>query len=421
MSEATAQKDADKVSTETPTVSQSTIDKAAESVAGLEQLGMLDKGSLAKIEAIEKKIFYRRFYFPGGKAEKRLPGLGTDKPGEYKYDQLPGDRYVMDSWDPRYLDDYITQARQNGFHKHFIYFDGTENKHMSFDDASKELKDANESGNFKEGTERAAVGIVVGLMYMGKLGIFCQEYGKKIGFSSALLQKTIAKYPDYHRDATSSLVALIGQSCSDITREQSEFVKNDSGWLAEDNKYAFDISQYAAEWNAMQKEYNEYKEKIWNILKGVKNLNLCTNINKGIQVGNVNIQQQMECVQKVTSAATIDNSTKAPEAPTPQIPLSPVPVIPTPAPAPSPAQMALQETPAPAQQTAAPAQDPAPAKSSNTMYIIIAVAVIGVILVFGIVFAMTRKSGNEVGVIQNSYMPVAMQGPMPGQMGMQRY
>lgn len=403
MSEAAAQGEANKVSTDTPTVSQSTIDNAAESVAGLEQLGMLDKGSLAKLEAIEKKIFYRRFYFPGGVAEKRMPGLGTDKPGEYKYDQLPGDRYVMDSWDPRYLDDYITQARQNAFHKHFIYFDGVENKPISFEDAYNVLKFSINGGKIDGDNKREAVGIVVGLMYMGKLGLFLKDYASDLQTTSTLLQQSLKNMQDYTRDATSALVGLIRQSCPNILAGKSEFITSDVGWLAEDNKYAFDISKYAAEWQAMQKEYNEYKEKIWNILKNVKNLNLCTNINKGIQVGNVNIQQQMECIQKVTSAAAVDDKPKEePQAEVPKLP----PPAPKPAPAPTPPPPApepVAPTPPPAPEPAQPQAMPQPAAPSNNnmMIIIVLVGVVVVLIGIGIaVFVLRDSNDNDYAYVQ---------------------
>lgn len=276
-------------------ISEDIADNAASALAGLEELAMLDNGALAKIEELEKQMFYRQFYFPGDRAVKRMPGLGTDTK-DVKYDQIPGERDLFTRWDPRYLDDYIQQAQQNGFHRHFLFFDGSAVKTISYDEAYDRLHGClNGTSVSKVGgcTEIEVYGILAGLRYMGKLDSFMSEFKSDLGLSKRQVEQMINLYgAEVVPTADKQLMKVIGQSSKD-------FISKDYGWQAEDQVYAFDIAQYAKEWYEMQDVYREYKNRIWEILKNTNALNLCTNRTSGIQVGDVNIQQTMDCAMRI--------------------------------------------------------------------------------------------------------------------------
>lgn len=282
-----------------PRISQDITDNAAAGIAGLKELAMLDNGALARLEEIEKFIFYRQFYFPGGVPVLRISGEGQSKPGFYEYDQIKGERYVLDDWDPRYIEEYITQAKQNGFHRHFLYFDGLEINTISFDNAYTKLYFALEDDHFKKEYADEAYGIIGGMLYMDKLKYFFDEYSEKFGMTAKEFEQIAKIYGKTITDrCQTQLQRLTGQSPKD-------FVNKNYGWYSQDMKFAFDVKQYAKEWEEKQAEYNEYKNKIWQLLQKTQNLNLCTNRTSGINIGNVNIQQSMNC------AMQIENNMKA--------------------------------------------------------------------------------------------------------------
>lgn len=279
-------------------ITKEIAEQASSAMAGLEELALLDNGALSKIEELEKKIFYRQFYFPGDAAVKRLPGLGTDTK-DVKYDQIPGDRDLFTRWDPRYLDDYIQQAQQNGFYRHFLYFDGNDVKSISYDEAFERLHGCLNGTGVLKGvggcTEANVYGILAGLRYMDKLDSFMKEFRVDLGMSKKEVEQMINLYgADIVSVADKQLKRVIGQT-------KDEFIGKDYGWQAESIEYAFDVSQYAKEWNDAQEEYMKYKNKIWEILKNTNALNLCTNKTSGIQVGDVNIQQAMNCAMRIAN------------------------------------------------------------------------------------------------------------------------
>lgn len=283
-------------------ISEQDADRAAAAVASIEELKMLDNGALSKIENIEKQIMYRSFYFPGGKVRRLHSGLGTDDANN-KYDQIPGERDLFARWDPRYLDDYVTQAKQKGYHRHFLYYNGKTILPISFDEAKIKLQSCLTSDGLDKSIsacdEYDIYGILNGLLYMGKAESFLaeQDNARDLQLSVSKIRNMLnLKATSINKAANNALNMLIGQS-------SSEFINDDVGWSAELQKYAFDIVEYAAEWDSLQADYKKYKEQIWEILKNTNTLNLCTNVTKGIISGDVNINQEMDCAVRIGDVA----------------------------------------------------------------------------------------------------------------------
>lgn len=376
--------------TETPTISQKSADNAAAGLAGIKELAMLDDGTLKDLERIEREIFFRQFYFPGGQPVLRLPGLGKDKPGKYKYDQIPGERYLFDDWDPRYIPEYIQQAGQKGFHRHFLYFNGVSVETISYDDAADKLYYAIEGNGFKDSDANVAYGILSGLIYMDKLKTFCDEFKSKLGKTKLDLETMANLGRSYVSIADQQLKKVIGQS-------KDTFISKDNGWYTRDMKYAFDVSEFAREWEEKQAVYQEYKNKIWEILKNVQNLNLCTNNSSGINVGNVTIKQETECLMKIQNDTNIiEQPTGTEQTPTTDGQQSPTP----------PAQQEVQQqSPTPPAQQEVQQQSPTPVPeddSSSNVTIIIVVAVVVVVAIgigtFFIIRNMRKKNSSLADV-----------------------
>lgn len=284
-------------------------DNAAESIAGLKELALLDNGALAKIEKLEREIFFRQFYFPGSVVELRLPGLGTDVPGVKKYDQIPGNRYLLDHWDPRYIEDYVHDAKKFGFYRHFLYYNGEDVLPMDYDSAANIFKFIIEDGYFRKGDERLGYGLLSGLMYMDKLKSFAKETWKETGFDEDSYRDLLIYGKSYISTADIQLRRVIGQT-------KEDFIANDYGWYDRDLKYAFDIGHFAAEWQEKQAEYKMFKDKIWEILKNVNALQVCTNKQSGYNVGDgVTIEQQVNCALSVGDNTKTTNEKKEADVP----------------------------------------------------------------------------------------------------------
>ena len=75
----------------------------------------LDAGVMDKLENLERQILFRSYYFQGGTPKKFVHGIGKDT-DKIHYDNSTDKRDYLREWNPRYLDDYINQARQYGYH-----------------------------------------------------------------------------------------------------------------------------------------------------------------------------------------------------------------------------------------------------------------------------------------------------------------
>ena len=265
---------------------------ASEAISSL----MNDK-TFQQIEEIEKQIMYRKYYFPGGIPKLRIPGTGANKESDdFEYDQSNKDADPFDHWDPRYINEYIRLAKQNGFHRHFVYYNGADFKTISFTQALDILK---KCVNWNNGTidESGACdkfevcGIIGGLIYFDKYKTFIEETGIA-GGKTSLFQRVWT--------ANNDMIELTIEKLENGLIQQSryDFKNNNYGWMASSNKYAFDSEEYLSKWIELENEYEKYKDKIWKILEQTDTLQLCTN-KVNVTGNNISIQQEMQCLQSV--------------------------------------------------------------------------------------------------------------------------
>jgi hypothetical protein len=253
---------------------------------------------LTKIEELEKNIMYRRFYMPGGPPKKLLSGVGTET-DTVKYDGITGQRDVFQKWDPRYIDDYIQQAKQKAFHKRFLYFDGDDIRAASFASASNELKVVDFVTGLYMGDKNDAVrtrrvyGLMSGIQYFDKLTLFTKDYVDQLGITTSGWKKAILNADNVVKTATNHLQEFIGYTAE-------EFKKYDDGYMVgSDRKDLWFADDLMDEWTELQEKYTEYKNRIWEILKNTNALNLCSNRVSGVLVGETSINQSLSCIQQI--------------------------------------------------------------------------------------------------------------------------
>lgn len=256
---------------------------------------LMNDDTFNEIQEIEKQILYRRFYFPGGTPKLRVAGKGTNSPNDdFEYDQSTEGMDPFDHWDPRYLKDYIVVAKQNGFYKNFIYFDGYNTfKTINFSQARDALKNCvnlstgkiNNSGGCNK---YEVAGIIAGLIYFDKVSSFIDFFGT----NERLFKNIISVNADLIEPLIDELEDLTGQS-------KKEFKENNFGWMANNNAFSFDSAQYLSRWFELESKYNEYKDKVWKILENTNALQLCSN-NVNVVGNNITIQQGLSCAQSIS-------------------------------------------------------------------------------------------------------------------------
>ena len=258
---------------------------------------IMNDNTFQRIQEIEKQILYRRFYFPGGSPKLRVAGQGQNNPNDdFEYDQSTEGTDPFDHWDPRYLKEYVTIAKQQGFHRNFIYYDGEGYKSINFSQALEILRKCLNvtTGNIESSgacDKYVVTGVIGGLLYFDKLECFVEEMS--FGNMSLFMNKVNVINGDLINEAIDKLAnGLIKQS-------MSNFIKNNYGWMSNSNDLAFDAAQYVKEWVALEAEYQKYKDEVWEILKSLNALELCTN-NVDVTGNNITIQQEMNCVQKIS-------------------------------------------------------------------------------------------------------------------------
>lgn len=254
--------------------------------ASIEQL--MNGDTYQKMKNLEQKIVFKKFYFPGNDVVLKV----TDNPDS------------LSKWDPRYIQDYVEQAKQNGWYRWFVYYRPATNtteggwKPMSTTDAEKELSyyiDIDGMPFDKKdqwGLEYVA-SILASLVYFDKLKILTDKYSYY--FEPDTLINAVGNYTSLMYKYLEKLIGLIGQ-------DSDEFIREDRGWMANSNYLAFDSEYDAMELAALEKEYNEYKAQIWEILKNLNVLQLCTNITEVTGI-NVEVSQVATCVQQIGDTA----------------------------------------------------------------------------------------------------------------------
>lgn len=268
------------------------IDNAAEGVATIKELQLLDDGALQKLTELEQKILWREFYFPGGEPTLKVKG---------------DDEYVLDTWDPRVIPEYIKEAKREGFHKHFLYYNGSIDKitSCSLKEAAQKLNVNVEAGgskiHLKDGldgaTKSLVYGMIDGLIYMDKVETMLDE--EECNFVSTNIYTLEVTGNEWTSKAREELVKL-----TKLSKEKfSEY-----GYQAHDMNYGFDLHELSKEWDKAKADYEKYKNKIWDILKNVKALQICTNNVDSTNVGDVNINQMINCTMEIDSKIKEESS-----------------------------------------------------------------------------------------------------------------
>lgn len=231
---------------------------------------------------VERNIKYRSFYFKGGPPKKKETNLKQN---------------IFDIYDPRYYDDYIEQAEQYGFHQHILVYDLTDGsvKSYNFAEAAYILSNTidweNPYSPIKKGSENqklTAASIMGALDYFGKNEIFLEDYAERYG---------IYKYD--------RIYSILEDNISSAIRKLSEFIGqpyNKFDHYLADVKYAFDSQYYLAEYLRLEPEINLLKETLLNLLQSNDNVMLCTNNINGIFVGDVTLDQTMDCMMVIVDS-----------------------------------------------------------------------------------------------------------------------
>ena len=284
-------------------------------LSSLEPLMMLNKDVLDKLEKIDKELVYRRFYFPGGTPKLYMKGDQADT-NEIHYVQDNTDG----GFDPRFIKDYIAEAKQNGFHRHVIVYNPSSSKYeaKSFDQLKNLLQTyyindktvdyiRNSRGitTFeKQVKQESMVALFASLIYFDKYELFMNEFKRE--FKPDQMEKVMAYYDDFIQNELYRLSDVIGQSAED-------FVKNDYGWMGPES-LAFDASIFVEDYAKYKAEYDKLKDQIWQWLSQITSLNLCANRVSGIYQASdeaqINLTQMSNCYQSVKTAMENETETE---------------------------------------------------------------------------------------------------------------
>ena len=383
------------------------IVESATKITTVSELRVLSDGALDKIAAIEQKLLYRSFYFPGTEIYLRKAGMGKDTIGSdgtiVKYDNIPGmDDKTFEHWDPRYLPEYVKEAQSRGFEKYFLYSNGKDIKSMNFEQAESKLRNClKPDGSRKEDQtlcpSNEITGIVAGLDFFDKLGGFKQYLLETksmlpYGAISEYLKLTTTNRDMFDKDLMNFLGGITKTQFKDPSRKMGfqdrswKNTKENEPW-----KYVFDTGTLMKEWYEVKAQYDVYMKRVWEILSKTNALQICGNVNNSTSIGDVSINQAVKCDMTVNSNTeeTSDEGGTTPSPPTPTPEPESSPSTPAPEPESSPS------TPAPT-----PASTPAPTPSNNDdkkedgnkmMIIIIVVVVVVFLLIMLIVIIVVVK------------------------------
>lgn len=404
--------------TDTSTLTDEQKDSLAKTVGALDVLRQLNNDTITKIEAIDRELTYRRFYFPGTTIRLKIEVSDATI-----YENTEEIEYVEEQWDssvfdPRYIKSYIEKARQYGFEKHVIRPEGSSFKEASFADIKRLIDDnvsyysddylfyaPSATANEIELIKSRVLGAFAAMSYFNKWEAFYKQYRNDINKEDI---QRISEY--YKRQINKEIYKIedfVGQSIED-------FIENDYGFLAP-IEYAFDSAQYIAEYNKYEQEYNEYREKLWDILSKCEAISIAGNRISGTFVATggstISLTQMNELEQSLREAQTAveaedekpqpstSSSSASPQEPQP----SPASSAPTPQPSSSSSapQPSASSSSTPQPSTPTPSQEPKKeAKITKTVIIIsiISFILIAIIVALIIVFANRNATSTDTSL-----------------------
>lgn len=244
----------------------------------------LDAGIVDKMENMEQQVTWRMYYFPGGVTKRWVSGVGVDT-DDIHYDGITGNRDLFAEYNPRYLDLYVEQSRNNGWYNHFVYSDGSNTYHATIMDVDATLRIGI--------INNQVCGMIAGLIFFDKLDLF------------------IESYPDYDEDDLKYILSRHGsQDLYDnqlmwlIGKTKKQFLSSPDGWLATDGRYCF-MGDIWTQYLSVKEEYEAYRDKLFEIISSKPCFQVCTNTVKGVIIGNATISQSATCVQKMAGAGCI--------------------------------------------------------------------------------------------------------------------
>lgn len=375
-------------------------DDLARTIGALDVLEALNGDTIAKMEAIDQQITYRRYYFPGSEVKLKIEVKDSSK-----YNDTNEIAYVEEQWDstvfdPRYIKSYIDMARQEGFCKHVVMPDNDKFHEASFNDIYKIISDyidmynddaaygylyyvPNASTKEKEEIKSKVLGAFAAMNYFDKWNAFFKQYRDDVNKSD--IQEVMQFYKKQITKMIYKIEDLVGQS-------MDEFIENDYGWMAP-IQYAFDCEKYVTEYNKYEQEYNEYRDKLWEILSNCDAISITGNRISGTFVATggseITITQMNEVEQALREANKAVQAEEAkPKDTTPVTPSEPT----TPS---TPATPSIDEP-----KETSPTIEPTPAAAKNGMNreVKITLIIVGVLFLFLIITAIIVRSKTRPAV-----------------------
>lgn len=298
-------------------------------IAGINILGM-DRDVQIKIENMEKELTFRRFYFPGCDMRLRIQGKGIDTATvRYSKDKLV-------SFDPRYMEEYIkyangsnssSSAGSGDFYQWMIRYDHNSKTtiQLDFDNAFELIQNYyDNSGKMKSIFEKdenaylTVCSVFGALKYFNKLES-CKfngqllypgfiEYVDQRGKRNSSYDITTLRSDNFEKfmSANASKINMCINKLEDLTGQSMyNFINKDNGYFAPE-RLAFGLNKdWFTVWNSYQQQYQDYKNKVWQILKDKQSLQICVNrdnsINQVAQGGEMTLTQMNNCVQNISN------------------------------------------------------------------------------------------------------------------------
>ena len=240
----------------------------------------LDAEIVDKMEELEKGLLWRMYYFSGGVTKRWISGIGIDT-DLIHYDGITGDRDLFAEYNPRYLDEYVIQSRQNGWYNHLIYSNGVDVKHTTLSNIAQTLSFVKKNGEY--------FGMIAAMIFFDKLDLFVENYD----FDKQSLLN------DLNSSRKQSLYDRMLEQTIGVTKRQ--FQEDSRGWLATDERFCF-AADIWEKYKSMKEEYDIYRERLWNEISSKPCFQICSNVVKGTFVGNITITQVANCEMNMVNS-----------------------------------------------------------------------------------------------------------------------